>query len=210
MAEIWRDYTIILFAPSLWQVVRDCHDHGLYIFSWGEISKSSTQYRQTSRMLNVSYAACQCGLVSNQLHPGRAVYNKTLFTSRSFLIADNDPTMYNRQKAAAVDAIILDDVAKITKVALPAPLRVSADTLAHHRVITSWHQWSSNKARLSPDFLLTHVLHSLQASGKEASFFNKSLRSPPSFDDVEVVNALERGVAPLAIGSPPADSLEQA
>lgn len=54
------------------------------------------------------------------------------------------------------------------------------------------------------------MVHVLQASGKQASFFNKSLRSPPSFDDVEVVNALETGVAPLAIGSPPADNLEQA
>lgn len=50
----------------------------------------------------------------------------------------------------------------------------------------------------------------LQASGKQASFFNKPLRSPASFDDVEVVAALTEGVAPLAIGSPPANSLEQA
>jgi hypothetical protein len=50
----------------------------------------------------------------------------------------------------------------------------------------------------------------LQASGKQASFFNKTLRSPASFDDVEVVNALESGIAPLAIGSPGDNSLEQA
>ena len=50
----------------------------------------------------------------------------------------------------------------------------------------------------------------MQASGKQASFFNKPLRSPASFADVEVVEALTEGLAPLAIGSPPPDSLDKA
>lgn len=49
-----------------------------------------------------------------------------------------------------------------------------------------------------------------QASGKQASFFNKPLRSPASFADVEVVEALSEGIAPLAIGSPPANYLDKA
>lgn len=44
--------------------------------------------------------------------------------SRSCVSADNDPTMYNRQKAAGIDGLIMDDVAKLTKVALPAPCSV--------------------------------------------------------------------------------------
>lgn len=36
-------------------------------------------------------------------------------------VADNDVEMYNRQKKAGVDAIIMDDVAKLTKVCLPSP-----------------------------------------------------------------------------------------
>ena len=52
-------------AHCLEEVVRDCHDHGLFIFSWGD--------------------------------------------------ANNDLKMYNRQKAAGVDAVIMDDVVKITK-----------------------------------------------------------------------------------------------
>lgn len=100
-------------ADRLEEVVKDCHDNGLWIFSWGEIN--------------------------------------------------NNVEMYNRQKKAGVDAIIMDDVAKLTK-----------------------------------------------ASGKQASFFNKPLRSPASFADVEVVEALSEGIAPLAIGSPPANYLDKA
>lgn len=52
-------------AHCLDEVVRDCHDNGLFIFSWGA--------------------------------------------------GNNDPAMYNRQKAAGIDAVILDDVVKMTK-----------------------------------------------------------------------------------------------
>ncbi len=58
-------------AHCLEEVVRDCHDHGLFIFSWGE--------------------------------------------------ANNDLEIYNRQKSAGVDAVIMDDVVKITKAPPPAP-----------------------------------------------------------------------------------------
>lgn len=53
-------------AHCLEDVVRDCHDHGLFIFSWGA--------------------------------------------------ANNDLKTYNRQKVAGIDAVILDDVVKMTKV----------------------------------------------------------------------------------------------
>mmetsp|Transcript_6370 Transcript_6370/g.18321 ORF Transcript_6370/g.18321 Transcript_6370/m.18321 type:complete len:699 (+) Transcript_6370:300-2396(+) len=96
-------------AHCLEEVVRDCHDHGLFIFSWGD--------------------------------------------------ANNDLNIYNRQKAAGVDAVIMDDVVKITK-----------------------------------------------ASGKKCSFFNKPLKSPASFGEVEALEALTGGLAPLAIASPPSSS----
>ncbi len=61
------------------------------------------------------------------------------------------------QKAAGVDAVIMDDVGRLTK-----------------------------------------------ASGKASSAFNRPLRSPSSFQDVNIVEALAGGLAALAVvGSPP-------
>jgi glycerophosphoryl diester phosphodiesterase len=102
-------------APLLRQVVKDCHDNGLYIFSWGETSESpgSTPYIQHAQCL-----VC-CMLKWTRRRPAvsrRALAKFDAVDVPLLYDADNDPTMYNRQKAAGVDALILDDVAKITKV----------------------------------------------------------------------------------------------
>jgi glycerophosphoryl diester phosphodiesterase len=48
--------------------------------------------------------------------PAKAVGDMVRCVCCFLPLTDNDPAMYNRQKTAGVDAIIMDDVAKLTKV----------------------------------------------------------------------------------------------
>ena len=148
------------------------------------------------------------------------------------MCADNDMGMYNRQRKAGVDAIIMDDVAKLTKVLQLKTIDTSfpscrarwrAPALAVVQAAADEPcQMHGNQSTTSIPSLQASIMDAiscslcvchlplLQASGKQASFFNKPLRSPNSFADVEVVEALTGGLAPLAIGSPPPDFLDKA
>lgn len=92
-------------------MVKDCHDNGLFIFSWGEISESSCCCLKPFQW----FLHVHCLPVTRQ--PRQQSCSATeCDLNGAIMSADNDPAMYNRQKKAGVDAIIMDDVAKLTKV----------------------------------------------------------------------------------------------
>lgn len=106
-----------LCSWCLFQVVKDCHDNGLFIFSWGDSSASSFACWQPH---DPAVTICL-----DQASRKRTGFRGPCETCDAVLPADNDPAMYNRQKEAGVDAIIMDDVAKLTKVPITAPMIVA-------------------------------------------------------------------------------------
>ncbi len=62
----------------------------------------------------------------------------------------------------------------------------------------------------NPQLILCDLPTAAQASGKKCSLFNKPLKSPASFGEVEALEALTGGLAPLAIASPPPSAAQLA